>query len=87
MEKRIKEKLKLKSEFLYKRLTEKEDTVYTGYVLNVEGISIRSVPSEEVEEQFKNIAKKVEKKFGEAGLRVLEKLQENALSGRKRDET
>ena len=87
MEKRIKEKLKLKSEFLYKRLTEKEDTVYTGYVLNVEGISIRSVPSEEVEEQFKNIAEKVEKKFGEAGLRVLEKLQENALSGRKRDET
>ena len=53
MEKRIKEKLKHKSEFLYKRLTEKEDTVYTGYVLNVEGISIRSVPSEEVEEQFK----------------------------------
>lgn len=84
---RLKGKLKNKSEWMYKRLFENENVVYTGYVLNVQGISIRSVPSEEVEEQFKNIAEKVEKKFGEAGLRVLEKLQENALSGRKRDET
>lgn len=77
MEKRIKEKLKLKSEFLYKRLTEKEDTAYTGYVLNVEGISIRSVSSEKAED----IAAAVEKKFGEAGLQALEKMRNKVLFG------
>lgn len=77
------EKFQRKSGWLYRRLLEREP----DYRINVKGISVHPLSSEEIEERFKSIAGEVEKKFGEIGLQALEKLRENVLFGRNRNET
>lgn len=75
------EKFQRKSGWLYRRLLERENLTHSSYSINVKGISVHPLSSEEIEERFKNIAGEVEKKFGQIGLEALEKMRNKVLFG------